>query len=223
MDDITIITTTGAATADLTTRAFEALCASGADVRPVDDAQAALAEVVALLPDVFVLDAASVPAGSLDVIARWVHEVAPATRTVLLAPDGPVAVDALRHGVFAVVAPGATSDTLRAAVRGAARGESTLPPGVARALLDDMRATTDALGRRRLTAIEHEILRRLADGDDVDDIADDHDVTPRLVHLHVGYAVAKRHQVTVERERLAGVDTRGAATGDGHDVRVPAS
>ncbi len=54
----------------------------------------------------------------------------------------------------------------------------------------------------RLTATEREVLQRVANGATIEAVAGLHEVPPRLVHLHAGYALAKVHRAA-EDERLS--------------------
>lgn len=162
-----------------------------------------------LVPDVLVLDT---HLGRADLAASCfrVQMQVPATRIVAVVPaDDERAYDALAYGAFSVVLERADTTELIDAVRGAARGESVMPAGCARRLLADaVRAKTevhDPLVRPPvLTPTEHEVLTRLGEGRSPHDIARMHDVTPRLVNLHAGYAVAKAH---LQRQRIHTRDT----------------
>ena len=54
----------------------------------------------------------------------------------------------------------------------------------------------------RLTATEREVLQRVAKGTTIEAVAGLHEVPPRLVHLHAGYALAKARRAA-EDARLA--------------------
>lgn len=157
-----------------------------------------------LVPDVLVLDT---HLGRADLAASCfrVQMQVPATRIVAVVPaDDDRAYDVLAYGAFSVVLEDADSTALLEAVHGAARGESVMPAGCARRLLAEaVRSNArpqDTLVRPpMLTPTEHEVLTRLGEGRTPLDIARMHDVTPRLVNLHAGYAVAKAH---LQRQRI---------------------
>jgi DNA-binding NarL/FixJ family response regulator len=162
------------------------------------DRATAFASVAELVPDVVVLDEGEdrVDAGRvcLDSMLRT-----PATRIVaLVATDDEVAYETLLQGAFSTLEADAPAGEIVAAVRAAARGESTIVAGSAARLLTDARrvARPDAdpyLPRLRLTDTEQEVLARRGEGHTPAQIAAMHDVTARLVNLHMGYAVAKVH------------------------------
>jgi DNA-binding NarL/FixJ family response regulator len=54
----------------------------------------------------------------------------------------------------------------------------------------------------RFTATEREVLHRVANGATIEAVAGLHEVPPRLVHLHAGYALAKVHRAAQDA-RLA--------------------
>ena len=142
-------------------------------------------------------------------VTRRIREWAPATRILTMVPgDDEDTYTVVVAGATAVVASDTAPDELARAVIGAARGESVLPPRVARRLVHDI----DAWAQRSadplhppptLTATEREVLNRLADGDTPATIADDHAVTPHLVNLHTGYAVAKLQRYVLGADRIA--------------------
>jgi DNA-binding NarL/FixJ family response regulator len=123
----------------------------------------------------------------------------PATRLVVLVEDDDeLAYETLLQGAFSTLPIDAPVDEVVAAARSAARGESTVVAGSARRLLADARRASrgdidPTVPALRLTATEEEVLARRAAGETSADIAAQHDVTARLVNLHMGYAVAKVH------------------------------
>jgi DNA-binding NarL/FixJ family response regulator len=162
------------------------------------DLDRAFAVAADLVPDVVLLDelterAATGPA-CLEATLRT-----PATRlVVLIEDDDEIAYEALLQGAFSTVPTDAPVDEVVAAVRSAARGESVVVAGTARRLLEDAARVTRAASdpfvpTLRLTETEQEVLRRRAEGRTPSAIAELHDVTARLVNLHMGYAVAKVH------------------------------
>jgi DNA-binding NarL/FixJ family response regulator len=168
----------------------------------------ALDAVIDLVPDVVVLDDRGDRVHTGEACLRSVLRT-PATRALLLVEaDDELAYESVLQGAFSVLMADAPETSVVDAVRAAARGESILVPGCARRLLADARriaATTDPFApTMRLTETEQEVLRRVSDGDTPSQIAADHDVTPRLVNLHTGYAVAKlHHHVQRVRTRAA--------------------
>jgi DNA-binding NarL/FixJ family response regulator len=179
----------------------DALRAVGVTVATAHGHAAAVAAASDLVPDVLVLvdGGSAVDRAALGRACSELTVHTPATRLVVLAAvDDELAYETLLHGAFSVLAPAPSAASVLAdAVRGTARGESTLSPGCARRLVEDAdraAAASDPFApTMRLTETEREVLSRLAAGEPVAAIAARHDVTARLVNLHTGYAVAKVH------------------------------
>ena len=164
--------------------------------------------VLADLPDVLALDV-RIAGPDLRAVARRIREWAPATRIVLVTDhDDEQAYTALVAGASAAVTPTAGTTALADAIRGLTRGESLLLPRMARRLLDDLDAwatrSADPLHPPpTLTATEREVLACRAQGAEPAAIASTHGVTPRLVNLHAGFAVAKLHRYVLVSERIS--------------------
>jgi DNA-binding NarL/FixJ family response regulator len=168
---------------------------SDIDVVGEIDAAAGLAPmVIDLLPDV-VLASMDLPALDITALCAELNETVPVSRVIV--------VSGQREAPYAAVAAGAvgavTADDLighvASAVRRTARGEGL----VTRQWADTMLQSEIA---PRLTATEREVLQRVANGATIEAVAGLHEVPPRLVHLHAGYALAKVHRAA-EDERLA--------------------
>lgn len=162
------------------------------------------------LPDVLVLDGHLLDVDARSVCGR-LGDWAPAVRTVLVArSDDERSYAALAAGAHATVRSGLRARELRHVLTGAARGEGFVLPRVATRILADI----DALAARiddpmcpppTLTDTEREVLRLLGRGISVAKIADLYDVTPRLINVHTGYAVAKLHRYAMDTELLASI------------------
>jgi DNA-binding NarL/FixJ family response regulator len=179
----------------------DALRSVGATVATAHGHDAAVAAAADLVPDVLVLvdGGSAVDRAGLGAVCADLVSHTPATRLVVItAVDDDLAYETLLQGAFSVLAPVPSAALVIVdAVRGAARGESTVSPGCARRLIEDAdraAAASDPFApNMRLTETEREVLTRLAAGEPAASIAARHDVTPRLVNLHAGYAVAKLH------------------------------
>jgi DNA-binding NarL/FixJ family response regulator len=158
----------------------------------------ALMTAADLIPDVVLLDETDGRAGSGPACLESTLRT-PATRLVTLVDaDDELAYETLLQGAFSTVLATTPADEIVATVRAAARGESTVVVGSAERLLADARRVTNSgadpyLPSLRLTDTEQEVLARRAEGHTPAEIAAMHDVTARLVNLHMGYAVAKVH------------------------------
>ena len=168
--------------------------------------------VVDTVPDVVIVDDALADPSAPDVLAA-IREQVPISRAVLLfADDDDKAYRSLAAGALAAIAHHADPILIAEAVRGVARGESVLAPGMAERLIVDV----DRLGAQQgsvlaptpsLTPTEREVLTRVAQGRTPADIAAMHAVSARLVNLHAGYAVAKLHHYELQRRRLREVSS----------------
>jgi DNA-binding NarL/FixJ family response regulator len=193
-----------APTATVVLAADTSLCARWrAELEVVDDvevigdgdAPASLAQMVFdLLPDV-VLMSTDLPALDIAALCRELTDTVPVSRVVLVAGHREAPFDAVAAGAAGAVTADDLVGQVASAVRRTARGEGLVTPKWADKLLQS--DTTP-----RLTATEREVLQRVAKGAPIEAVAGLHEVPPRLVHLHAGYALAKVHRAA-EDERLA--------------------
>jgi DNA-binding NarL/FixJ family response regulator len=154
----------------------------------------AVDEILELMPDIAVVASGYDGLDAPTVVAAC-HLDAPVITVVAVHAPTDDGYDALAAGATTSV-PGDHGD-LVGVVRSAWRGESHLSAAQAR----DMLAELDRLAARideaahppSLTDTEREVLERLAKGEQPTDIADEYEVTDRLVNLHAGYAVGKVH------------------------------
>lgn len=128
---------------------------------------------------------------------RQVRGRSPHTQVVVLSgySDDARVLAALRAGAIGYVRKEAEPQVLLAAVRAAARGQSSLDPALARTVLQELtrpaasaRADPDALTPR-----EEEVLRQLALGRSNRQIAEALIVGEETVKTHVGNILAKLH------------------------------
>jgi two-component system, NarL family, nitrate/nitrite response regulator NarL len=172
-------------------------------VGEVDDGRAALDAIVALRPDVAVLD---MPLPSLDGdrVLRAVTRDGLPTRILFLCagPSPDRAYRALEDGAAGVLSKHASAEQLCAAIRAAARGETVLSSEVMSGVAREIRLRAGA-GRVRLTERERAILRLIADGRNLPAIARE---------LHLGTATVKTHVAHIY-EKL-GVGERAAAVAE---------
>jgi DNA-binding NarL/FixJ family response regulator len=152
--------------------------------------------IVGRAPDVVVLGdvgrADDVDAGAL---AASLGRALPASRLLVAVHDDAVGdphalIDGWVGGVVHLDAEGAMS--LVEAIECLALGEGLLDATLARAVLERHRQTS---GVAPLTPTEEEVLARLADGASAETLAGEYAVSPRLVRLHAGGALARLHPV----------------------------
>lgn len=175
-------------------------------VLSIGDLDTGIDQAVDVLPDVLALFPGD---DLLAMVARIEHE-APAVSVLVLDP-GPEAFAALGAGARGTLPSGGSEITK--AVIGIAHDETVLTPEWSGLLVEAIDGLDDRVRRLALLSeAEREVLDRLASGDSARAIADDHEVSERLVNLHVGYAVGKYHQATEALRALAKYEaTRDAA------------
>jgi DNA-binding NarL/FixJ family response regulator len=145
-------------------------------------------------PEVLVTDATD------DLLGDLSGDLADAVPVVVIAHAWETAEEALRAGAVAVLAPDADAEALRAAVRAAASGLTTLSPVHRRRLLDGPGdGHVDGQGRHDLdeddapllTARELQVLRLLVEGASNKTIARRLGITPHTAKFHVAAIAAK--------------------------------
>jgi NarL family two-component system response regulator LiaR len=148
-------------------------------------------------PDVVLLDVV-VPGTDGIAATRAIAERAPGVAILLLTRtlDEELAIIGLRAGASGHLVKEAPMPDLVDAVRRTAAGEPVLSPGVARRLIERMRAAPDAgLGvrpvRSELTGREWEVLDLLCAGLSVDGIADRLVLSRETVRTHVKHVLRK--------------------------------
>ncbi len=124
------------------------------------------------LPDVLLLDV-SMPGGSgLDILPQLQAEV-PVCNVVILtvSEDEATVFSALKQGARGYIVKGIAADDLLAAVRAVHDGETYVSPGMAGRILTEMASGRPAGGLPDLSAREHDILQRIAEGQTNKEIA----------------------------------------------------
>jgi two-component system response regulator DevR len=183
-------------------------------VLSVGDLDDGVDQAIEVLPDVLAL----FPADDLLAMVSRIEHEAPAVSVLVLDP-GPESFGALGAGARGTLPSGGSEITK--AVTGIARDETVLTPEWAGQLLVAIDEIDEQVRRLALLSeTEREVLGRLAAGDNARTIADDHEVSERLVNLHVGYAVGKYHQATEALRALARFEAARAAA-EGAPVAPP--
>ena len=159
-------------------------------VGEASDGLTAVDLIVALRPDVAVLDVQMPDLDGLEV-ARRVQQRAPDTRVIMLSMHGdePYVLDALRHGVCGYVLKGSATTDLVAAVQAAMAGRRFLSePLNERAIAayaHSSELTERPLDRYELlTAREREVMQLTAQGLSTAEIGDRLSISPRTVETH---------------------------------------
>ncbi|MGN9909778.1 response regulator [Phytohabitans sp. LJ34] len=159
------------------------------------DGEAAVAQAVALRPDVAVLDIRMPGIDGLTATARITAEV-PQTRVVVLTTFGldEYVFAALRAGAAGFVLKDADPERVVDAVRVVAGGDALLDPGVTRRLIDQFAAGPgpgDADRLASLTPRETDVLRQVARGLSNVEAAAALGISPATVKDHVAVILGK--------------------------------
>jgi two-component system, NarL family, nitrate/nitrite response regulator NarL len=160
-------------------------------VGEVADGRAALAAIVALRPDVAVLDL-PLPRLDGDRVLRAVTRDGLPTRILLLCadPSPDRAYRALEDGAAGVLSKDASAEQLVDAIRAAARGETVLSSDVVDSVAHEIRQRAGGM-RIRLTGRERGVLRLIADGRSLPDIARELHLARGTVKTHVAHIYDK--------------------------------
>lgn len=168
------------------------------DVAATTDTLTELVDRVSeFVPDTVLIDDAIDRKAVTDAIAS-IRAASPASRIVVAtSQDDATTYGFVRAGAFCIVHTNATPASVLATLRGCARGEAVVSPFVAVCVGNEIHALQIEGGPNppyrppALTGTEAEVLIQLGKGRSSESIADEHDVTARLVNLHTGYAIAK--------------------------------
>jgi len=164
------------------------------------DGRAALTEIADQQPDVAVVDYRLPELDGVAVTNAVVRDRLP-TRVLLVSAftDSGIVYQALETGAAGFVSKEARREQIVDAVLACARGENVVPPDIAAGLVSEIRLRRQD-DRPALTQREHEILRSIAAGKSLPEIAGD---------LYLGLTTVKTH-VQHLYEKL-GVSDRAAA------------
>jgi len=164
-------------------------------VATVCEQGALLKEVRGRRPDLVVLDIVIAPTTGIDLI-RQIREVGPAIRIVIVTiqDDPSLAAEALRAGAAAYVLKNCATSELLEAVREAMAQKTYVTPllagGMIRALA---RRTHGVMCGRPITPRQREVLRLLAEGKSMKEVAALLNLTVRTVAFHKYRMMAQQH------------------------------
>jgi two-component system nitrate/nitrite response regulator NarL len=169
-------------------------------VEAVGDGQAALAAIERHQPDVALLDY-KMPGLDGIAVAHAVTRDGLATRVLLLSAttDGPVVYRAIQDGAAGYLSKESDRDEIVAAVAACARGDKVLPPELVTSLATQVHRQAQYQGPV-LSEREREILKLIADGKTVPDMAKDLFLAQTTIKTHIRRLYEK-----------LGVSDRGAA------------
>ena len=160
-------------------------------VGEADNGGAALDGIVALEPDVALLDVDMPEPDGLDVLEEVVRRELP-TRVILLsghAESDPM-YRAIAAGVAGYLIKTADRDTICDAIAAVVRGETVLAAEVQQALAGELR-TRSGSNAPLLSARELEVLRLTADGCSAKEVAERLDISATTVRTYLSHAYDK--------------------------------
>jgi DNA-binding NarL/FixJ family response regulator len=154
----------------------------------------AVTVVTNLAPDVVVMDL-RLPGMSGTEAIRELSSVAPQTRVLVLTISGDESdvTDAILAGACGYLLKDASIEEIVTGIRAASAGESLISQKIAGRLLDRIRDVgADGHGERsELSEREVEVLRRVAEGKDNVEIAQELFISPNTVKNHISNILAK--------------------------------
>ena len=174
-------------------------------VARVADGRALVAEIERLKPDVVVADISMPLLNGLDAL-RQCQSAHSRTRFVFLtaSPDVALATQAFRLGASGYVLKHAAAEELVVAMREALAGRTYITPRIAKEVLQNLMSRPGDVTEPELTGREREVLRLLAEGKIIKEIAAVLSVSPRTVEFHKNNIVAKTGlRTTAELARYA--------------------
>jgi two-component system, NarL family, response regulator NreC len=202
------------------------LLTSEPDIRVVGEAAnggAAVEKAVELRPDLVLMDV-GMPGLSSFEAARQIKKNRPETKILFLTmyDDEDYLVESMEAGASGYVLKDSPALQLVAAIRDVCRGGSYLSPRMLSQLVDDFRGRIKGSGARQprfatLTSREREVLKILAEGLSVKEIASDLNLSAKTVEAHKFNLMRKLDihnkaqlvQYAIQKKiiKIAGVDT----------------
>ena len=156
----------------------------------------ALVDLLALAPDVVVMDLNMPGIGGVEATRRMAM-IAPLTRVlVLTASDGDAdVIDAIMAGACGYLLKDSSLPELMAGIRAAASGESLISPVIAAKVLQQLRAASPSAREETDASVlsdrEMQVLRQIAIGKDNAQIAADLHISPKTVKNHISNILMK--------------------------------
>jgi len=165
-------------------------------VAEVGDGRQAVEQVIALKPEVAILDVAMPLLNGIDAAQQIVRK-SPGTRVLMLSmhSDEAYVTRALQAGATGYLLKDSASDDLVAGVTAVAAGQSYFSPAIARLMLDDyVRRVAGKQVKDRydtLSEREREILQLVAEGRTNKDVAEVLGISPATVETHRAHILQK--------------------------------
>src|SRR5262245_6691610 len=180
-------------------------------VATVTDGSQLLKAVRQFRPDVVVTDMAMPGMSGLDVLRRLKTD-GMATKVIVLTmhADVELAAETLRAGAAGFIVKHAAGTELVAAIRSVVRGKTYVTPELAPDVLAAL-AESGASGREKLTRRQQEVVRLLADGRTMKEVAATLGLSPRTVETHK-YQIMEALGLTSTAELIRYAIERGLST-----------
>ena len=170
----------------LVVEAFQRLLEPEFDILgTVSDGRSLLSFAPECKPDVIVLDIGMPELSGMEAGSE-LKRLLPRTKLIVLTvnEDPEIAREALRHWASGYLLKKSAGSELVTAIREALRGRSYVTPRMARRLQDEFVRDPRADRKRELTVRQREVLKLLAEGRTMKQVAEALHVTPRTVAFH---------------------------------------
>jgi two-component system, NarL family, invasion response regulator UvrY len=169
------------------------------------DGREALAAVREMDLDVVLLDLSMPGLGGLDILHDLVNEHRRiATLVLSMHPEEQYAVRVLRAGAAGYLTKESAADELVAAIRIVARGGTYASPGIIRLLAATLRSEWDTMPHHLLSDREFQVMRLLAEGKRVCDIASELCLSEKTITTYRARVLEKMHlRTNIEITRYA--------------------
>lgn len=169
------------------------------------DGREALAAVREMELDVVLLDLSMPGLGGLDILHDLVNERRRiATLVLSMHPEEQYAVRVLRAGAAGYLTKESAADELVAAIRAVARGGTYASPAIIRLLAATLRSEWDTMPHHLLSDREFQVMRLLAEGKRVCDIAGELCLSEKTITTYRARVLEKMHlRTNIEITRYA--------------------
>lgn len=174
-------------------------------IAEASDGREALAAVREMDLDVVLLDLSMPGLGGLDILHDLVNEHRRiATLVLSMHPEEQYAVRVLRAGAAGYLTKESAADELVAAIRSVARGGTYASPGIIRLLAATLRSEWDTMPHHLLSDREFQVMRLLAEGKRVCDIASELCLSEKTITTYRARVLEKMHlRTNIEITRYA--------------------